>query len=123
MALNAEVLTSYKKIDEAYIDELLKKEIEKNNKIKASIRFKGRQLAHTELGEEVLKRFAESLSDVSEIEMQPRLFIVEEPEEVLHPTSCISNGVVCGVFRRSASHQVHRILTGKRPVIRHYLYT
>ena len=32
MALNAEVLTSYKKIDEAYIDELLKKEIEKNNK-------------------------------------------------------------------------------------------
>ena len=31
MALNAEVLTSYKKIDEAYIDELLKKEIEKNN--------------------------------------------------------------------------------------------
>jgi len=25
MALNAEVLTSYKKIDEAYIDELLKK--------------------------------------------------------------------------------------------------
>ena len=32
MALNAEVLTSYKQIDEAYIDELLKKEIEKNNK-------------------------------------------------------------------------------------------
>ena len=32
MALNAEVLTSYKKIDEAYIDELLKEEIEKNNK-------------------------------------------------------------------------------------------
>ena len=31
MALNAEVLTSYKKIDEAYIDELLKKEIEKFN--------------------------------------------------------------------------------------------
>ena len=29
MALNAEVLTSYKQIDEAYIDELLKKEIEK----------------------------------------------------------------------------------------------
>ena len=28
MALNAEVLTSYKKIDEAYIDELLKEEIE-----------------------------------------------------------------------------------------------
>ena len=33
MALNAEVLTSYKQIDEAYIDELLKKEIEKNNNL------------------------------------------------------------------------------------------
>ena len=32
MTLNAEVLTSYKQIDEAYIDELLKIEIEKNNK-------------------------------------------------------------------------------------------
>ena len=38
------------------------------NKVKASIRFKGRQLAHTELGEEVLNRFAEALSEVSEIE-------------------------------------------------------
>ena len=32
MSLTAEVLTSYKKIDEAYIDTLLKQEIEKNNK-------------------------------------------------------------------------------------------
>ena len=30
MALNASVLTSYKKIDEAYIDSLLLKEIEAN---------------------------------------------------------------------------------------------
>ena len=40
MALNAEVLTSYKKIDEAYIDELLKKEIEKNmHKAAAELNF------------------------------------------------------------------------------------
>lgn len=32
MSLNAEVLGSYKKIDEAYVDELLKKEIELSNK-------------------------------------------------------------------------------------------
>lgn len=32
MALKAEVLTSYKRIDEVYIDTLLKQEIEKNNK-------------------------------------------------------------------------------------------
>ena len=40
MALNAEVLTSYKQIDEAYIDELLKKEIEKNmHKAAAELNF------------------------------------------------------------------------------------
>ena len=32
MAINASVLTSYKKIDEAQVDMLLKKEIEANNK-------------------------------------------------------------------------------------------
>ena len=32
MAINAEVLTSFKEIDETYIDTLLKKEIEKNHK-------------------------------------------------------------------------------------------
>lgn len=49
-----------------------KKHLEKGNKIKALIRFKGRQLAHTELGEEVLRRFADALSEVSEIEQQPK---------------------------------------------------
>ena len=38
-------------------------------------------------------------------------------------TSCISNGGGCSVFERSTSHQVHRILTGKCPVFRHYSYT
>ena len=32
MAISAEILTSFQKIDEAYIDSLLKKEIEANNK-------------------------------------------------------------------------------------------
>lgn len=48
------------------------KYLEKGNKIKASIRFKGRQLAHTELGEEVLYRYAKALEDISEIESKPR---------------------------------------------------
>jgi len=38
-------------------------------------------------------------------------------------TSCISNGGGCNVFKRTTSHQVHRILTGKCPVFRHYSYT
>lgn len=48
------------------------KHLQKGNKVKASIRFKGRQLAHTELGEEVLNKFADALSEVSEIESKPK---------------------------------------------------
>ncbi len=44
----------------------------KGHKIKAFLRFKGRQMGHPELGEEVLMRFAEELSDVSVIETMPK---------------------------------------------------
>lgn len=47
--------------------------LEKGHKIKGSIRFKGREMAHTELGIDVLNKFAEALSDVSEIEQKPVL--------------------------------------------------
>ena len=49
------------------------KNTRKGNKIKATIKFKGRQLAHTELGEEVLMRFAKELESVSEIEQNQSL--------------------------------------------------
>lgn len=45
----------------------------KGHKIKASLRFKGRQLAHTELGRDVLLRFANELSDIADIESAPEL--------------------------------------------------
>lgn len=45
----------------------------KGHKIKASIRFKGRQMAHPELGKEVMLRFADSLKDVAIIEVEPKL--------------------------------------------------
>ncbi len=45
----------------------------KGHKIKVSLLFKGRQMAHTELGKEVLDRFANSLSEVSVIETEPKL--------------------------------------------------
>ncbi len=41
----------------------------KGHKIKGFVRFKGRQMAHPELGKEVLERFAEKLSDISGIEI------------------------------------------------------
>ena len=49
------------------------KYLEKGDKIKLSIRFRGRQLAHTELGKEVLERFADRLTDISEIEQEAKL--------------------------------------------------
>ena len=45
----------------------------KGHKVKAFIRFKGRQMAHPELGEEVLVRFANELSEVSVVEAPPKL--------------------------------------------------
>ena len=45
----------------------------KGHKIKASLKFKGREMAHTELGREVLERFAEELQDCSIIEQKPKL--------------------------------------------------
>lgn len=50
-----------------------KEYLEKGHKIRAFIRFKGRQMARPEQGQEVLLRFADSLSDVSTIELEPKL--------------------------------------------------
>ena len=49
------------------------KYLQKGDKIKLSIRFKGRQMAHTEIGKDVLVRFAGRLEDLSDIEQQPKL--------------------------------------------------
>ena len=50
-----------------------KKYLEKGHKIKVSIRFRGREMAHTDLGKNVLLRFADALGEVSTIESQPTL--------------------------------------------------
>lgn len=47
--------------------------LKKGHKIKAFIRFKGRQIAHPELGSEVLLRFADALADCSDIETKPQI--------------------------------------------------
>ena len=49
------------------------KYLEKGHRVKASIRFKGREMAHTELGRDVLVRFAEALSNVADVEQKPIL--------------------------------------------------
>lgn len=49
------------------------KYLEKGDRIKATIRFKGRQMAHTEIGKDVLLKFAARLEDLSVVEQQPKL--------------------------------------------------
>ena len=45
-----------------------KEYLEKGHKVRGFIRFKGREMSHPELGKEVLMRFANQLSDVSNID-------------------------------------------------------
>ena len=49
------------------------KYLEKGHKVKVAVRFKGRELAHPELGRDVLIRFADKVQDIAEIEEQPKL--------------------------------------------------
>ena len=49
------------------------KYLEKGHRVKASIRFKGREMAHTDLGKQVLVRFFFFFNEVSEIEQKPLL--------------------------------------------------
>ena len=49
------------------------KYLEKGHKVKVSIKFKGREMAHPELGKDVLLRFAEATKNVAEIDQQPKI--------------------------------------------------
>jgi translation initiation factor IF-3 len=46
--------------------------IEEGNKVKVTLMFRGRQIAHPELGREVVDRVAETLADVAKIESEPK---------------------------------------------------
>jgi translation initiation factor IF-3 len=43
------------------------------NKVKVTVRFRGREMAHPELGQNLLKRFSEACSECSVVEKQPKL--------------------------------------------------
>jgi translation initiation factor IF-3 len=43
------------------------------NKVKVTMMFRGRQMAHTELGRDVLDRVAAELKDIGKIEQDPKL--------------------------------------------------
>lgn len=43
------------------------------NKVKVSIRFRGREMGHLELGADIMKRFAESLADTANVDKPAKL--------------------------------------------------
>ncbi|MBZ2175941.1 translation initiation factor IF-3 [Schnuerera sp. xch1] len=47
--------------------------LKNGNKVKVSVRFKGRQLGHTEAGRKVLLKFAELTSEYGTIDKQPKM--------------------------------------------------
>src|SRR5690625_4657882 len=47
--------------------------LEKGDKVKASIRFRGRAITHKDLGREVLDRLAKELKDVSTVESRAKM--------------------------------------------------
>jgi len=50
-----------------------RKFLEKGDKVKASVRFRGRAITHKDLGREVLNRLAEELEDSATIESKPKM--------------------------------------------------
>lgn len=47
--------------------------LSKGDKVKVSVRFRGRELTHTEIGEALLKKFAEEIKDVGTVERPAKL--------------------------------------------------
>jgi len=63
-----------------------KKFLENGNKVKASIRFRGRAITHSEIGKRVLERLATDLSEFGVVEQRPKMegrsmFLVLAPKK------------------------------------------
>jgi translation initiation factor IF-3 len=51
----------------------VRKFIEDGNKVKITVRFRGRELNYVKMGEETLNEFIENLSDIATVEKKPLL--------------------------------------------------
>ena len=47
--------------------------LKEGNRVKVSVRFRGREMAHTNIGEQLLIQFAEGCSEVANMEKNPKL--------------------------------------------------
>lgn len=43
------------------------------NRVKVSVRFRGREMAHTEIGRELLVRFAEAIAETATLDKEPKM--------------------------------------------------
>tara|TARA_A200000113_G_scaffold65393_1_gene56635 strand:+ start:639 stop:1082 length:444 start_codon:yes stop_codon:yes gene_type:complete len=50
-----------------------RKFLEKGDKVKVTMRFRGREMAHQDIGLNLLKRMQEELSDISKTDLEPKL--------------------------------------------------
>ena len=67
MSLNIDVHDFDVKVNQA------KKFMQGGDRVKVSIRFRGRELAHTNLGNGVMERFAQACSEFGNVEMPPKM--------------------------------------------------
>jgi len=70
----------------------IRKQLEDGDKVKVTIMFRGREITHSELGIKILKRAAEALSDIANVEGVPtllgnriHLMLVPKPGAALKP--------------------------------------
>ena len=47
--------------------------LQEGNRVKVTVRFRGREMAHTNLGEELLKSFADQCADLASLDKKPKL--------------------------------------------------
>ena len=50
-----------------------KKFIAKGDKVKFTVKFKGREMQHSELGNQLMKKIIEETKDIAKVESQPKL--------------------------------------------------
>jgi len=47
--------------------------LKSGDKVKVTVRFRGREVRHSSIGEELLTKFADSVSDIGTVEKKPKL--------------------------------------------------
>ena len=72
-----------------------RKFIQKGNKVKVSLRFRGREMAHIQNGRRILDAFAEKMSDIAVVEKAPKMegrqmlmFLTEKRQQIWESPAC-----------------------------------